>query len=68
MFSRNEFVAAVYRRGLKIKDIAKAMEIDKATLYRKMNGTSDFTRAEIIKFCEVTDCSRDEMNNIFFAV
>ncbi len=67
MFKKNEFVAAVYRRGLKIRDIAEAMGIDKATLYRKMNGISDFTRAEIIKFCEATGCSNDEMTSIFFA-
>ncbi len=52
MFNKNAFRAAIVLRGKTLSDAAKCLEIDNSTLYRKMNGKSDFTRKEIQTLCE----------------
>ena len=47
MFNKNKFKAKVVESGMTLSDVAKALGIDDATLYRKMNVESDFYRKEI---------------------
>ena len=65
MFDKNGFMAYIARRGVKMTAVARAMGICATTLYRKINGESDFTRAEIQRCCEFFN--EREMNDIFFA-
>lgn len=65
MFDRKKFKAAVILKGLTMKEIATYLKIDEATLYRKMNGTSDFFRNEIQTLCELLDL--ENPTEIFFA-
>ena len=48
------------------EDFAKVLEIDKVTLYRKLNGSSDFTRSEIQKAKEKLNLTSEQLDSIFF--
>lgn len=50
-----------------MRDVASAIGINEATLYRKVNGTSDFTRNEIQIIKQFLDLTSDEVESIFFA-
>lgn len=65
MFDETKFKAAVIGSGKTLKDVANALDISIVTLYRKMNGESDFYRAEIEKCCELL--KTNNMSDIFFA-
>ena len=67
MFKKNEFKAAMVRKGLTVADIAKELGIDPATLFRKMSGQSDFYRNEIEKLCTLLELSAEDTLKIFFA-
>lgn len=67
MFDRKRFRAKVIEKGLTLQKIAEIMGIKEATLYRKMNGDSDFTRNEIQLFREKLGLSAAETDAIFFA-
>lgn len=64
MFDEALFRFIIMRRGEKISDAAKVMGISQVTLYRKMQGISDFYRTEIQKFC---NHYKVQAENIFFA-
>lgn len=67
MFKKNEFRAAMARKGTTASEVAKALNIDPATLSRKISGQSDFYRGEIEKICEILELSAEEIMEIFFA-
>lgn len=64
MFNSNEFNSAIARKGSTQKEAAHVMGINPATLFRKMNGSSDFYRKEIEAFCQFYEVKPDV---IFFA-
>ncbi len=58
-------MAQLALKGVTLKELAKNLEIDESTLYRKINDDGRFTRKEMnnmIDFLEIED-----PNNIFFA-
>ena len=65
MFDAKQFRAAICLAGLKTKDVAYAMGISKSTLYRKLNGKTEFTREEIQRFCDYVKPA--DMCKIFFS-
>ena len=65
MFDEKRFKAQVVLQGMTIKQVAEELNIDSATLYRKMSGKSDFFRWEIQKLCEILDIK--DPASIFFA-
>lgn len=65
MFDEKRFKAEVVLSGLTLRQVAASLGIDEATLYRKMNGKSDFYRKEIQKLCEIL--SIEDPTAIFFA-
>ena len=65
MFDKKAFLEFVRSRGVKMVAVAAAMGICPSTLYRKMGGTLDFTRAEIQRCCDFFHV--DNLNHIFFA-
>ena len=64
MFNVNEFKACIKRKGETQEDAARVMGIKPATLYRKMNGISDFFRNEIEAFCVHYNANPDD---VFFS-
>lgn len=65
MFNKLKFKAAVIESGKTIGDVAEYLKINESTLYRKINGTSDFSRDEIQKICIFLKL--DSPLDIFFA-
>lgn len=65
MFDKLEFKLCVVRNGKTMKEVAQAIGVDVATLYRKMNGISDFYREEIQTLCEFLKIRAP--STIFFA-
>lgn len=51
MFNKLKFKVAVVERGKTMSDVAKCLKINESTLYRKINGTSEFSRDEIQAIC-----------------
>lgn len=47
MFNRLKFLGKVKEEGKTIKEVADFLGLNVATLYRKMNGESDFYREEM---------------------
>lgn len=66
MFKKNELVAEIVRNNYKIEDFAKMVGLNPVTLYRKMNGKTDFYRNEIVKIAEILHLNNQSICNIFF--
>lgn len=67
MFNRNLFRAKLVERGVTTEMAAKIIGCNVTTLYRKLNGDSDFTRNEIQLFRKEFNLSAQEIESIFFA-
>lgn len=65
MFNKNKFKAQVILSGKTLSDVANILGINLVTLYRKMNGESDFYRNEIQILCEFLKI--ENPSEIFFA-
>lgn len=66
MFSKKEFEIALLKCEKSKDDIAEILNVNLATLYRKMNGSSDFYRDEIQAISDYLNLSLDEKESIFF--
>ena len=72
MFQENEFKAELGRHGYTVNSLVTAMKeagtaINVATLYRKMNGTSDFFLNEINVIARILHLDGASIIRIFFA-
>lgn len=67
LFNKNKFKASVIEIGLTMSDIAEYLSVNPATLYRKMNGTSDFTLNEIQVLKKKLCLDMEKVKEIFFA-
>lgn len=65
MFNRVELEVAMLRKNVKMQELAKILDIDISTLYRKLNNDGDFDREQIAKIMNHLDIS--DPNPIFFA-
>lgn len=65
MFDKLKFKAAVVGKGKTMKDVAIAIGVNESTLYRKVNGVSQFSREEIQTICRYLEL--DSPIEIFFA-
>ncbi len=65
MFNKLKFKAAVIESGKTMADVAEYLNINESTLYRKINGTSEFSRDEIQNICIFLHL--DSPVEIFFA-
>lgn len=66
MLNKNLFRSEVVKAGLTFEQVAQFMGINVATLYRKLNGESDFTRNEITMFKSCLGLNMDSITAIFF--
>lgn len=53
--------------GMKKTAIAQKSDIDRTTLYNRMNGKGEFTASEIVGLTKTLKLSRDLRDRIFFA-
>lgn len=65
MFDQKKFKVLLVMKGKTMQNIADLLGINQTTLYRKVNGSSDFYRREIQAICEYLDIS--DPSEIFFA-
>ena len=65
MFNKLEFNAQIARKGLRKMDVAKALNIDVSTLYRKIENDGDFDREQINTLIDLLDIK--DPKHIFFA-
>jgi hypothetical protein len=66
MFDKNLFKFHVNKSNVTMESIANKIGINAATLYRKINGESDFTRGEIQIIRMLLNLTADEADRIFF--
>ena len=64
--SRRLLKAIALLKGFTMAEVAKNIGISEPSLYRKLNGASDFTRMEIIKIKNLLCLDTNEMIEIFF--
>lgn len=67
MFNKNLLRAKIVESGLNHEKLSNLLGLNAVTLYRKMNGLSDFTRSEIQIIRSSLGLSADEAEQIFFA-
>lgn len=67
MFMRNRFEAALKLRGKTLSDVAEFLQLNRSTVYKKINQKSDFSREEVQILKENLNLSTDEMMEIFYA-
>lgn len=61
-----EFKVERVRNGVTLQQVAETLGISRVTLWKKLHGISDFTRAEIVAACHLFDIGADRMLEIFF--
>lgn len=57
----------INNRNMTISDVAAAMNIDKATLYRRIAAPESFTIGEALKISELLELPHADCIAIFFA-
>lgn len=67
MFYSNKLLAKMIEKGISKTEMASALGVDAATLYRKLNGASDFKRQEIEIIRNRLKLTVNEAEAIFFA-
>lgn len=66
MVNINKLRGKVVENGMKVSDLAEAMNIDRATLYRKLARDTSFSVEEANKIVEILGLSPSEAYEIFF--
>lgn len=68
MFDETAFREQMQLSGVTFSDIAKALNINESTVFRKLADNGRFTRDEIQKLCKVLKIkTKKDLNRIFFA-
>lgn len=67
MFNKNKLCGIIKTAGITMEALATILGIDPATLSRKINEKSDFTRIEMQIIKEHFGLSSEDMDLIFFA-
>ncbi|MCB5701484.1 helix-turn-helix domain-containing protein [Megasphaera elsdenii] len=67
MFDEPLFRYMMNRRQLSMAVVADRLGVNETTLYRKIKGKSDFSRAEIQALKAILGMTTDECVKVFFA-
>ena len=67
MFQKDMFRGKVIEAGHTMSELADYLGINAATLYRKIDGQSEFKRIEIQLIRQFLGLSSDDVDRIFFA-
>lgn len=65
MFSKNKLKAQMALSGITAKELANRLNINEATLYRKLQADGNFTRREINDMIRILNI--EDPKEIFFA-
>lgn len=66
MMNVNLLKSKIVLKGKKIPSIANDLGISRTSLYRKLNGKSEFTRSEIARLIGILDLKKENAIEIFF--
>ncbi len=66
MFNKAAFCDSLSEKHISLKSVSERIGVDPSTLYRKMNGFSDFTRSEVQDISRMLQLSPSEIQDIFF--
>lgn len=64
MIDKQKLKAQIVLTGKTMTEVAEALDINVVTLYRKMNGVSDFYRRELLILCDILDI--EDPKEVFF--
>jgi len=67
MFKSELLKAKMVAKGVSAEELADKIGINTVTLYRKINGKTEFTRSEMQIIKSVFNLNKGEMDSIFFA-
>lgn len=68
MVNINKLRGKIVEKGMSVEELAKRINMDKSTLYRKLGKSGDsFLIKEADKIVEALELDREEAINIFFA-
>lgn len=67
MLNINDLNAEIARCNLSIPKLAKLIDVDKKTLYSRMNGETAFKQTEIQKIAKILNLNQEKILSIFFA-
>lgn len=68
MVNINKLRGKIIENGLSVKDLADNLEMDRSTLYRKMNSEGDtLTISDAEKISKILNLTLEEVNSIFFS-
>lgn len=68
MVNINKLRGKIIENGLSVKDLADNLEMDRSTLYRKMNSEGDtMTIGDAMKISKVLNLTLEDVNSIFFS-
>ena len=68
MFNQNLLKAKIIEKNISVIDLCNKLGICEATFYRKLSRNGDFSRFEIKQISETLKLTKDERDNIFFAI
>ena len=68
MLNQNLLNAKRIEKGYTVEQVANVIGINTITLYRKINGKSEFLRSEIQQIRMLFKLTDNELMSIFFAV
>lgn len=63
--NQNLLKARMLEQGITPDELASKLGLNTATFYRKLNGTSDFYRTEMLKMKSILSLSNTDMRAIF---
>lgn len=68
MINVNKLRGKIIEMGLNVKELADNLEMDRSTLYRKMNSEGDtMTISDAVNISRILKLNLDEVNAIFFS-
>jgi transcriptional regulator with XRE-family HTH domain len=67
MFNKKKLKASMILKGFSTEKLAEKMSKNPSYLYRRFNGTSEFTRKDIQQIVDILELDTNGMNDIFFA-
>lgn len=56
----------IYESGLKLEAIARKMEINRVSLWNKIQGRTEFKASEITSLSKILNLSAEQRDDIFF--
>ena len=67
MVNVNKLKAKIVENGINVETLANRIEMDRATLYRRLSNSDDFTIGEADVISRELGLTAEEVNAIFFA-